>query len=168
MADCSSCANLVLVISNTASLQEAAQAAHWIQSHGHLLHGLSIYYDDEGDGAGEQLSAVAESLIAQSLQLAAAKLKPQQLTEVTKSGLYNSGFLKVLPAANLTSLVFQDLSPTELSTLALTQSLGDSLNLWEIAFGGAWGDRRGIFPGSCFTGLKQLTKLTSLHFDGAP
>ena len=166
LADCSSCVTLVLEISDAASLQKAAQAAQWMQSHGHLLSGLSIYCDDQVEGAGQHLAAVGESLIAQSLQLAAAKLNPLHLTHVTKSGLYSSAFLNSLPAANLMLLCFQDLYPSEICTRALTQSLGDFCNVREVFFAGVWEGEKGVFPASCFTGLRQLTNLISLHFDG--
>ena len=164
LAHCSSSATLVLVISDAASLQEAAKAALWMQSHGHLLWGLHVYHREQGEGT--HLSAVAESLIAQSCQLAAANQKPLRLADVTKEGLYTTAYLKGLPAANVTYLHLQELYPDMICMSALTQSLGDFSNVRELAFFGACEGGMGVFPASCFSGLKQLTELTRLQLEG--
>ena len=164
LADCSSCADLLLFIKVAAGLHEAAQAAQWMQSHGHLLRGLHVYCHEQGEAA-HLAAAAAESLITQSCQLAAANQKPLRLIEVAKSGLYTAAFLKSLPAANLTSVNLQWLYPNEICMRALTESLGDFSNVREVALGFVGASGEGAIPASCFSGLKQLTKLTCLHWD---
>ena len=159
----------VLVGTSTHTLREAAAVALWLQQYGNLVQYLEVRNNDEEEGDLSDTAAVAESLVAQGLQLAAAKLRPLQLMRVYKEGLYTSAFLSGLAAANVTDLQLINLSPDADCKQALACGLGRLLSVRELSLRGAWQgmENSGVFPAACLSELKQLGNLTRLTLTGS-
>ena len=160
LAECPSSLAVFIGPTSIEGLEQLASFTSWLQQYGSLLHSLHI-------GGGLEPSpapvAVAESLMVQALQLAAAEGRPLLLQELCKSSLQSSRFLPSLPAASLTSLDLRDLCPCQATTRALASGLGCLTNLRSLTLAGPWGVASlGTFPASCILGLQQLTSLIEL------
>ena len=158
----------VTIIGTKHTQRKTAAVASWLQQYGNLVQYLEIVHIGEDDEDLIDAAAVAESLIAQGLQLAAAKLRALQLIKVYKEGLYTSAFLSGLAAAKLAILRLVHLRADADCKQALACGLGRLRSVRELALECAGGDmdEGTVFPASCLSGLKQLSNLTSLSLAG--
>ena len=168
LAECPPCLSVGFSLDEVHDLRTIAIFADWLQRYGNLVEALDISWCEDCDSDTiEDVMAVAEKLIADGLQLAAAKLRPLQLTCVQKERLDTLTFLPSLPAASLTSLVLSQLPADKLCTRALAGGLGRLSNLRKLTIkGGGWEEEANVFPASCLSGLRQLSALTYLELVG--
>jgi hypothetical protein len=164
LAECPGCINVVLVVGALHSLRKVARVAAWLGRYGKLVQrlDLGVSYAMREDPCDSM--AIAESLIAQGCQLAAAQLRPLQTTIVCKEDLQTSAFLSSLPACSLTQLTLRDLRTSDDTICALARGLGHLLGLRELAMcsGYRFSGPAKVFPAACLSGLKQLSNLTCL------
>ena len=145
-------------------LAQLAAFTSWLKEYGSLLHSLTVGLRM---AASPAQVAVAENLIIQALELAAAKGRPLLLQKLWKSFLLNSSCLPSLPAASLTSLSLHGLSPSPKTTRALATGLGCLTGLCTLDMIGIFvPSNPETFPASCLSGLQQLTSLTQLTVHG--
>ena len=162
LAESTSSLDVYIGAASIEGLGKLAALTSWLQQYGSLLHSLHIGVGQAASPAGV---AVAESLVIQALQLAAAKGKPLLLQQLGTSALQSQSFLPSLPAATLTSLALYDMSPSPATTRALASGLGCLTNLRSLKLTGPlWGEPSlETLPAYCVSGLQQLTSLTQVE-----
>jgi hypothetical protein len=170
LAQCSGCIDLAIVVGLTTSLTRTAAVASWLQRYGRLVERIEFVYDDDMVADHTADMAVAESLIAQACQLAAAQLRPLQTARVSKDDLQTPAFLSSLPAYSLTRLTLEELRPSSNTIGALARGLGHLTGLRELSMDATITFERAehVFPAACLSGLKQLSNLTVLILSGDP
>ena len=164
LAECTSSLNVSMQANSEEGLAQLAGFTFWLKQYGILLHSLTIGL---GIAASPAQVAVAESLIIQALQLAAAEGRPLLLQELRKSFLLSNSFLPSLTAASLISLSLYGLSPSAAMARALATGLGCLTGLRSLEMVGIWdASNLKTLPASCVSGLQQLTSLTQLTMRG--
>ena len=153
-----------LTPSSSDDMAQLAVFTSWMQQYGSLVQKLFLEHEEDAAQV-----VVAETLLIQALQLAAAKGVTLQIQEVHKSGLYCSSFLSSLPVAPLTSLNLNHISSSKAATIrALASGLGCLTGLRSLSLSGVLpeGEVLPAFPASSLSGLQQLTNLRKLTLSG--
>jgi hypothetical protein len=168
LAQCPGCIDVVLIVGVSNSLRRATEAASWLQRYGELVQHIKVEFCKTVEEKDWDAMAVAERTIAKGFQLAAAQLRPLQITEVYKEGLQTSAFLRRLPAYSLIKLTLEHLRPSSDTIRALARGLGHLGGLQDLGLYNVPGspDAAGVFPAACLSGLKQLTNLIWLNLGG--